>query len=230
MERETNMLLFVLIALLFVFLFLFCFFPKPERPKLEKKRIACMGDSITFGAGVLLNRHNAWPHLLEKELGNSFQVINYGLSWGTLQMEGNLPYQRFGFIKRMENAKPDTVLFMLGTNDSKPCNWQAKRFHEQYEKTIYGMLQKGNSYQLVLMVPPRAFPNKITKKVLFGINDDLISQDIRNTILDIGDKYHLPVVDLYAFTKDHPEYFADGVHPNTFGNRAIAIFLNKTIF
>lgn len=224
------MLLLALSVFIFVSLFLYYFMPKPEKPNLSKKRIACVGDSITFGAGVILSRHNAWPHLLEKELGNSFQVINYGLSWATLQMEGNLPYRRFDFMKRMEAAKPNTVLFMLGSNDSKPCNWQAKRFREQYETTIYGMLQKEHPYQLILMVPPRAFPNKMIKRILFGIDNEVIGRDIRNTILDVGSKYQIPVVDLYEFTKDHPEYFADGVHPNAAGNEAIAKYLYKTFF
>lgn len=38
----------------------------------------------------------------------------------------------------------------------------------------------------------------------------------------MGEKHGLQVVDLYALTEEHPEYFMDGVHPNALGNQAIA--------
>ena len=32
----------------------------------------------------------------------------------------------------------------------------------------------------------------------------------------------MPLIDIHALTADHPEWFADGVHPNAEGNAAIA--------
>lgn len=58
-----------------------------------KKRILCIGDSITFGAGVIYSRwRNAFPVMLEKMLGHEFQVLNYGISGATLLDEGDMPY------------------------------------------------------------------------------------------------------------------------------------------
>ena len=45
----------------------------------------------------------------------------------------------------------------------------------------------------------------------------------------VSEKYGVPVIDLYAFTEHHPEYFLDGVHPNREGNRAIADYLLETL-
>ena len=36
-------------------------------------------------------------------------------------------------------------------------------------------------------------------------------------------------IDLYALTDGHGEYFDDGVHPNSFGNRVIASAIAKVI-
>ena len=99
------------------------YLPRPERPKKDKKRIACIGDSITFGAGVPNTRkRNAWVYVLHRKLGEDYQVINFGFSGATLQREGDLPYRRLGFLQKVKKAKPDVILLMLGTNDSKPYN------------------------------------------------------------------------------------------------------------
>ena len=39
----------------------------PERPNMQKRRIACIGDSITFGAGVQMTRKtDAWTYLWQR--------------------------------------------------------------------------------------------------------------------------------------------------------------------
>ena len=68
-----------------------------------------------------------------------------------------------------------------------------------------------------------------TGKVGYDIVDEPIRDAIRSTVSAVGEKYGLQVVDLYAFTETHPEYFGDGVHPNVPGNEAIAQHLYETL-
>jgi lysophospholipase L1-like esterase len=42
-------------------------------------RVACLGDSITFGAQVVDREHNAYPTLLDALLGERFVVRNFGV-------------------------------------------------------------------------------------------------------------------------------------------------------
>ena len=75
------------------FYFLSQSMPRKEKPALGRRRIACIGDSITFGAGVLFGRERlAWPFLLDRLLGGQFQVMNFGISGATVQQEGDSPY------------------------------------------------------------------------------------------------------------------------------------------
>ena len=40
---------------------------------------------------------------------------------------------------------------------------------------------------------------------------DLVS----NAVKELGEEEHLPVIDVHAYTRTHPEYFLlDGVHPD----------------
>lgn len=202
----------------------------PEKADLSRRRIACIGDSITFGAGVAATRKtDAWTYILQKRLGGSFQVLNYGVSGATLQREGDFPYHRIGFLKRLEKAKPELIVLMLGTNDSKPYNWSAERFAREYEELARELKEKPWNHRLVLMTPPRAFPEDETGAIAYDIENEPIRDVVRSLVFSLGHKYALQVIDLYALTEEHPEYFCDGVHPNKLGNRVIAEHLNKQI-
>ena len=53
----------------------------PKAPKVEKDkiRIACIGDSITYGAGVTGKNYkrSTWEYFLQQKLGDDYQVLNY---------------------------------------------------------------------------------------------------------------------------------------------------------
>ncbi len=205
-------------------------FAHPERADCKKRRIACIGDSITFGAGVQQSRKdNAWTYLWNRALGDTFQVLNYGVSGATLQKEGDFPYHQVGFLKRLNKSQPELIILMLGTNDAKPYNWNEKRFIMEYEVLLKELMETGWPHRLVLMAPPKAFPDEKTGIVGYDIDPGPIEGSIRKTVHSLGEKYGLEVIDLYALTEGHPEYFDDGVHPNTEGNRVIADHLLKEI-
>ncbi len=87
-------------------------------------RVACVGDSITFGAGVPNNWVNAWPGQLQKMLGKHYKVANFGHSGATLLKDGDLPYWKTPEYKHSTAFKGKIVIIMLGTNDTKAWNWK----------------------------------------------------------------------------------------------------------
>ena len=202
----------------------------PERADKKRRRIACIGDSITFGAGVARTRKtDAWTFLWGKSLGSGFQVLNYGVSGATLQLEGDFPYWKVGYLKRLEKAQPELMLLMLGTNDAKPFNWDEGRYAREYEELVRELRDKPWPHRLVLMAPPKAFPEEQSGVIPFDIKNEPIRDSIRPLVFSLGEKYDLQVIDLYALTEEHPEYFGDGVHPNELGNRVIAEHLQREI-
>ena len=61
-------------------------------PKKEVK-IACVGDSLTYGMGVEDREENCYPMVLQNMLGtDSYTIGNFGVNGATLQKEGNQPY------------------------------------------------------------------------------------------------------------------------------------------
>ena len=57
-----------------------------------KVKVACVGDSITFGAGVKNRQQLCYPAQLGKLLGDEYHVENFGISARTMLAKGNYPY------------------------------------------------------------------------------------------------------------------------------------------
>ena len=200
--------------------------PAKDRIVPGKRRIACIGDSITFGAGVALTRkRDAWPYLLNGLLGEDWQVLDYGISGATASSKGDLPYRKNDFFETALKARAEKYVLMLGSNDSKPYNWDKEQYEQDLRTMVQDLLSADFPHTVILMLPPKAFPFKNSGAPAFDIVNETIRDEICPIVQKIAEEYDLPAVDLYAFTEDHPEYFIDGVHPNRAGNKAIAEYL-----
>lgn len=203
--------------------------PSKEKPHSDAPIIAALGDSITFGSGVVKTRtSDSWEVKLEKLLGGSYQVLNYGISGATLQDEGDRPYWHMpesnlqGFPEAALALKPEIVILMLGTNDSKPYNWNRERYEAQLDQRVKELKAAPGVKRLILMCPPFACPANGSDTVGFDIQNEVIRDEIGPIVKNCAAENDVEYIDLYALTQGHSEYFADGVHPNSFGNRVIA--------
>jgi len=92
------------------------------------KRILCYGDSNTFGftpaVGERFDEKHRWTKLLEKDLGDGYEVIEEGLNGRTTVFDDPGVDGRNGkeyVVPCVRSHRPlDLVILMLGTNDIKP--------------------------------------------------------------------------------------------------------------
>ena len=195
--------------------------PKKEKADFKKRRVLCIGDSITYGSGVLRTRwKDTYPAILENKLGEEFQVLNYGIPGATLLADGDKPYSQV-FLQATRKTDPEMILLMLGTNDSKHQNWDA----EKYEAALQRWVSELNSYsskpKVFVMAPTAAFRVDHNPGV-YGIQDTVIRDEIFPAVKRQAGLYATGFIDLYTPTQGRPELFTDGVHPNTTGNRILA--------
>ncbi len=197
---------------------------KLPKVKANGIRVACVGDSITQGMGVMFNTpdKNSYPALLQEMLGSKYQVLNYGHSGRTLLTSGDQPYRKSHFFTASLKSDPAIVLIMLGTNDSKPHNWNAPEYERELAEFVEIYKNLPNCSAVYLLIPPAAFISKGKKEVAFKISDVVIEKEIVSTVQKIAKKMNAPLIDIFSATRNHPEYFPDGVHPNALGNKAIA--------
>ena len=89
----------------------------------EPIKVACVGNSITFGSGIPDQVNDSYPAQLQKLLGDGYKVLNCGNSGRTMLKHGDYPLWVEPEFKAAIEMVPDVVIILLGTNDSKPYNW-----------------------------------------------------------------------------------------------------------
>ena len=84
-------------------------------------KIACVGNSITFGYALRNPMQDSYPSVLQRMLGDGYDVRNYGVSARTMLRKGDRPYFREKAFRDALDFRPDIVIIKLGTNDSCIC-------------------------------------------------------------------------------------------------------------
>lgn len=186
----------------------------------EPVRIACVGDSITYGAGIDDRERSSYPSVLGQMLGSDFTVRNFGVSGATLLKKGDKPYWLEPEFSKIADFRPNIVIIKLGTNDTKPQN--AERIHE-FGLDLEAMIEHFNRLpshpRVWLCLPVPVYESR------WGINEQCLSDYVIPAILKVADKKDLPVIDLHTALSNRPELFPDKIHPNAAG----ASLMAKTI-
>ena len=193
--------------------------------------VVCVGDSITFGAGVT-GKENTYPYKLQALLGEGFTVKNCGESGRTLQREGmlNPPDASFNcsmtyWDSRVMNnalkAEPDIVIIMLGTNDAKTYNWNEENYTRQYVELISLFQSLDGKPEVFVMIPPPAFDAHEGVKPAEPIDREILA-GLGSCVRAAAQTCGCTVIDLYSCFEGRGEFFPDGIHPNAEGNALIA--------
>lgn len=175
-------------------------------------RIACVGDSITFGAGIDKREENSYPALLGKKLGAQFVVRNFGVNGATLQKAGDNPYWKLPEFAQVAEYQPDLILILLGTNDTKPQNWKDRRtFEADARALVEHFLALPHKPKVWICLPVPVYATQ------WGINDETLFGQIMPALAHVAQEKKLPVIDLYDALSNRPDLFPDKVHPNALG-------------
>ena len=191
------------------------------------KRVACIGDSITWGFTLLNPWKQSYPAQLQGLLGDGYEVRNFGYNDASARFDADTPYVRKGVYRKSLDWNPDVVLLMLGTNDTKKRNWDPAVFRKDYRKLVESYGNLPSNPRIVLIAPIRIFPVKGI--ALLGVYPDTMETGVRPAILEIGQEMGLQVVDLVDVFQDS-SLCLDGVHPQREGTRMIAEKIFESVF
>ena len=195
-------------------------------PKDWQIRIACVGDSITYGMLVKNWYRNNYPRVLGRMLGRQYQVRNYGQNGRTGMEISHKPYPGEKCWRESLRYQPDIVFIMFGTNDSKPVNaWISKEeFKRQYQKLIRSYQELPSKPEIYLMTPATPFyvNGKSEGNMEYDIRHPQI-HEVCEVVREIGEEWQLKTIDIHEITDGHPDWFAfDGIHTNAEGAYHIA--------
>lgn len=89
----------------------------------KRTKVACVGNSITYGYTLPERETQAYPARLQQMLGDAYQVGNFGKSGATLLNRGHRPYMQQEEYRKAMAFAGDIVVIHLGINDTDPRDW-----------------------------------------------------------------------------------------------------------
>lgn len=191
--------------------------PAAAQEKKDVIRVACVGDSITYGSRITDRAKNSYPAVLQTLLGDGYEVKNFGVSARTLLNKGDYPYTKEKAYQEALAFKPNVVVIKLGTNDTKPQNWKfADEFEADYKKLIESFRGLESKPKVFLCTPVPAFPGG------GGIAEERIKDGVKPKVEALGKTLDLKVIDLYAALSGKSELFPDKIHPDAAGAKLMA--------
>jgi len=200
-------------------------FSKDSGKRSVPIRVACVGDSITYGATVYNRGMNCYPAQLDLLLWGKAMVVNFGLNGATLLKKGDCPYWGKREYREALEFNPQVVVIKLGTtNDSRPVNWQYKsEFVSDYIDLIKSFRNLESKPVVWICYPAPAYPGR------WGITDKVIKEEVIPLIDEVARKADVKIIDLYSALSDKKEMFPDTVHPTAAGAKIMAETIAEAI-
>ena len=200
-------------------------------------KVACVGDSITFGTG-LKPGETRYPQVLATLMGPDFDVRGFGNPGKTA---GDYPGQAgrwYGSTREHKQAlefKADIYICNLGINDTGRW-WNPELFSKGYDALLHAWKNanpKTRFFAWGLLGPDyrgplnkKAFPGNCYPDVRKYAGSDNGSSanrpEAEKLIAAVARKYKVSLFDALHPLSDHPEWYVDGLHPTEQGARRIA--------
>lgn len=201
-------------------------------PNGNQIKVACVGDSITYGHGINNWNKNNYPVQLGRILGDSYCVANFGVNGSTAQDSGDKPYREQKMFDESLEFNADIIVIMLGSNDSKAENWtDVQSFKEQYASLVKSYMDNNENAKIILCSPAQPFyaDGETEGSVKFGINP-VVFPEICKAVEEIAVENNCAYADINAFTSENSRWFSkDGVHPDASGAKEIANYISQSI-
>ena len=181
-------------------------------------RIACIGNSITYGATIENREINSYPAQLATMLGESYKVGNFGVNGTTLLRKGDSPFWKTTEYQQALKFQPDWVFIKLGTNDTKPVNRIfLNEYVQDYKDLISSFRQLPSHPRVVLLLPAPVFLTDST-----GITAKVVNEKILPMVRQVAYETGCEVINLYNLLIESPQLFPDKLHPSKEGDTLIA--------
>lgn len=195
---------------------------KAPASQKEVIRIACIGDSITYGARVENREVQCYPAQLQKLLGDEYEVRNFGNSGRGILKKSKRGKGKRAYIFMPQHAQalkfePHIVICNLGINDLMDWGRYGKaEFVPNYRELIQAY-KSLDTYPRVIIWHKLAPLFKGQK--FFG---DPRVDAINAAIAQVAKQENVETIDMSAPFAGKGALFPDHIHPNAEGAKIIA--------
>ena len=192
-------------------------------------RIAFIGNSITIGDGLANPSTECYPAqlrlLLQEKYGDTCVIRNFAVSGRTMLKNGDYPFWINPEFMKCWYFAPEILFICMGTNDSKPQNWDiyGNQFYDDYKSMIDTFKVRNPFTKFIVCYPPPAY------KVVYDIRDPVILNGVIPAVDSIVAYAGATLVDFYHPLRDSVSLFPDFIHPGLQGSRVMAELAYDTI-
>ena len=186
----------------------------------KKIKVACVGNSITYGSGVANREVNAYPVKLQGMLGEEYEVGNFGKPGATLLNKGHRPYTQQQEYKDALAFAGDIVVIHLGINDTDPRNWPnyQDEFIGDYRALIQSFREANPKARfLIARMTPLSDRHWRYES---GTRD--WHEQIQEAIACVARAEGIQMINFFEPLHPYPFILEDNIHPNAEGAEMLA--------
>lgn len=197
---------------------------KRKKVAAQPVRVACIGNSITYGTGIADREHFSYPVQLQQMLGNGYVVGNFGKPGATLLYKGHRPYVEQPEFKDALRFKGDIAVIHLGINDTDPRNWP--NYRDEFVKdylSIMDSLRAANPKVRFILARMTPIADRHPR---FQSGTKQWHDEIQTAIETVARVSGAELIDFHEPLYPYPNLLPDAIHPNPEG----AGILAKTVY
>lgn len=192
--------------------------------KQKTVRVACIGNSITYGTGIADRTNDSYPSQLQRLLGSNYQVGNFGKPGATLLYRGHRPYVKQEEFREAIAFKGGIAVMHLGINDTDPRNWP--NYRDEFVKdylSIMDSLRAANPKVRIILARMTPIADRHPR---FISGTKQWHGEIQTAIETVARVSGAELIDFYEPLYPYPYLLSDAIHPNPEG----AGILAKTVY
>lgn len=197
---------------------------KRKKVAAQPVRVACVGNSITYGTGIADREHFSYPVQLQQMLGNGYVVGNFGKPGATLLYKGHRPYVEQPEFREALRFKGDIAVIHLGINDTDPRNWP--NYRDEFVKdylSIMDSLRAANPKVRFILARMTPIADRHPR---FQSGTKQWHDEIQTAIETVARVSGSELIDFYEPLYPYPNLLPDAIHPNPEGAGRLA----KTVY
>ncbi len=199
-------------------------------------RVAMVGNSITYGAGLPNPSLECYPTQLDSMLsqiyGDTVLIRNYGVSGRTMIRENANPIWNESAFRNALEFVPDICLIALGTNDTKPGPWSelGDQFFTDYMAMIDTFRFRNPDTRFIVCLPPPIWDgHPFGSTFETRHNDSVLVNHLFPLIDSVADATGSLLIDWHTPFVDSIQLFPDQLHPGVEGSRQMAQLLYDSL-
>ena len=215
---------------------------------LKKKKIACLGDSITEGVKANGWQWHRYIDKYFKENGIETTIVNLGVGGTSVCTSSYVSSSLQPFVNRLNTIPTDADVIVIfgGTNDwgnnatlGTISDTGSSSFYGAYKYMLEWFANNRPNAKILTITPLkryyRGYTSTWTNAQTTRNNKGQLLQDYVRAVKEVSEMYAIPCVDLHNESGLNPvldivrtKYMEDGLHPTAEGNKKMyPIILDK---